>query len=229
VRRLRHSGLVLLIAGAGFLVSPAHAGLYVCNSRTMTSTDYVAMKHAATKTAAAHELDWSHVSPCMNPGSGRAWIPAKPEPQPDGTRVDFVAICERRQAPWKCQVQAQRRYTFSMPISGRRQEFELDLPMDLGVDETRAFVAQAFEEGATLSVFDACNRRADTPRTANDDEENRSLHDTFTAGEQLFQGSIEVGDGSMTLSTASYAFEFSRASPSDPWTFKCCWVVIVLA
>ena len=35
---------------------PAHAGLLKCNSHTMTSVDYVAMKRAATKTAAAHEL-----------------------------------------------------------------------------------------------------------------------------------------------------------------------------
>ena len=208
---------------------PAHAGLLKCNSHTMTSVDYVAMKRAATKTAAAHELDWSHVSPCMNPGRGRVWISGKPEPQPDGTRVDLAAICERRQAPWKCEIQSQRRYAFSMPISGRVQKFDLELPMELGVEETRAFVAQAFERGATLSIRDACSRRADTPRTADDDEEDRNLHDAFTAREQPFQGSIEIGDRSMTLSTASYAFEFSRESPSDPWTFKCWWVVIVVA
>lgn len=203
--------------------------MYKCTSHTMTAPDHAAMKRAATKAAAPHTLDWSDVSPCMNPERGRVWIRARPEAQPDGTRMDHAAICERAKGPWKCEIQGQRRYEFVVEISGREQKFTLDLPGDLDAKVARDFAALAFVKGGTLSVLEGCQRPAEKPRTAQDDEYERYIHTVFTPGHGVFEGSIEVAEGSMTLSNNAFALEFTRASPTGAWSFTCWWEVIVLA
>jgi hypothetical protein len=230
VRRAPASFSILAaLAASWFAATPGHAGVYKCNSHTMIATDYAAMKRAATKAAAPHVLDWSDVSPCMNPGRGRVWIRAVPEPQPDGTRMDYAAICERARGPWKCEVPGQRRYEFSVAISGREQKFVLDLPRDLDARVARDFAALAFARGATLTIREGCQRPANEPRTAQDEKYEQYMHNTFSPGESPFEGSIEVADGSMTLSNDSFALEFRRASPTGAWIFDCWWDVVVVA
>lgn len=220
---------ILALVASWLLAMPAHAGLRKCDSRTTTHTDYGALKRAATRSAARHVLDWKTASLCMNPGYGFAWVSARPEPQPDGTRVDIAAICDRDRGPWKCEVQSRRTYEFSTPISGREQKFALEIPLEMGVEEARAFAALAFEKGATITVLHACERPADEKRTAQDDEYDRDLHVKFSARDEPVQGAIQATERGMSFSNDSYSLEFTRASPADPWTFECWFQVIVVA
>src|SRR5262249_8287715 len=150
-------------------------------------------------TAAAHVLNWGEVSACMNPGRGRVWIAGKPESQPDGTRIDLNVLCLREEGPWKCEVLSQRRYEFSVPVSGQEQKFRLDIPLQLDAGEARAFAALAFGKGAMISVIDACGARADEPRDPRDDEYDRDLHSTFAPRGQPVDGSIDVTDQGMNF------------------------------
>ncbi len=229
MRLARLSYFATIFAALWLLAAmPARAGVLKCESRTMRATDYAAMKRAATKAAAPRMLNWSDPTPCMNPGRGRVWVNVRPAFQPDGTRIDSAVICMRESGPWKCEVESQRRYEFSLPISGRDQKFKLSIPIHLTADEARDFVAVAFEKAASITVQDACDRRSNEARTAQDDEYDRDLQATFAASDEPFEGSVAISNRGMTLSTNSYSLEFSRATPSDPWIFRCWWEVIVV-
>ena len=195
--------------------------MFKCNSQTLVREDYAAMKRKATKAAAGHVLDWKDTSTCSQTRHAHVWINGKPEPQPDGTKHDPSVLCERERGPWTCDLNVQRWYEFSVPILGREQKFALQLPMQLGTGEARAFAAQAFEKGTTLSVLDACDRRTDEARTSRDDELERDLRAEFTLTGEMRGGSIGIYEGSWSLDMGSFTLLFSRASPADPWVFKC--------
>lgn len=221
------AALLFVVAASCTAVEAGYVGMLKCDSQTMVSSDYAALKRAATRAAAPHLLNWKDVTPCLNPGRGRVWIAGIAEPQSDGTRIDVAMLCLREARPWKCELQNQRRYEFSMRVHGRDQAFRLDIPPGLDAGEARAFAVQAFERGATLSARDACESTPREPRTARDDERDEYMDSTFTARERPVDASIEVTERGMTFTLGGFALDFSRPSPSVPWKFEC-WSIVVI-
>ncbi len=208
---------------------PANAGVLRCDYRTMVKADYAALKSAATRTAAPHLLDWHGFSPCMNPGSGRAWIDARPEPQPDGSRLDFRATCERDIGPWKCELEVNRHYEFALPLNGHERKFDFVIPEHLAVAEARALVARALEKAPTLRQVEGCGAKPDDPPDAWYSNARKELVEALASGESPITGSIqEDADSTEVFLSDDIGFRYSRIpDAASEKTFQC-WATYVV-
>ena len=209
-------------------MTPAQAGLRKCDSRTMIAADYAAMKNAATKAAEGHVLDWHQVRPCMNPGSGLVWIDGKQEPQPDGSRHEILATCQRAKGPWGCEVDVSRYLAFSLMLKDHEQKFDILLLHPFAVDDARRFVARAFEKAATLKARDNCGAKPNEAPTQWDLDEERTLADAIAPTESPIRGTIRQDAESIELLLFDIGIKYSRVPDAvDEKTFQC-WTAYVV-
>ncbi len=222
--------MVVAVACLAAGTTPAHAGYFVCASHKMTTSDYAPMKHAATRAAGIHVLDWHSVGTCMNPGSGRAWIQAKPEPQADGSRLLITVWCERGRNPWTCEAQVQRRYAFALALHGREQQFDLAIPENFSVEDARKFTARAFDRAATLTTAEECGAVPGRAGTKQDEETEQRLRQAIAFRDEPMSGDIEDSPEGTRLSIDDeVSFRFSREPAAvDEKKFECWGEIVVV-
>jgi hypothetical protein len=215
------SVVVFLLGG-----KPAHAGVRICHSRTLTAGDYAALLGSARRAAKGHELT-RDLQVCMNPGNGSASIEAKPELQPDGTVKHLRINCERTPQPWKCAVRTTRHWQFSLPVAGGRR-FDLQIPLEFTTQQARRVIESAFAKSTTLGLSEICGLRPGYTPTAVDAELLKSLRSTFAPRGTPTEGSIEVINEGINLSIDGFGLEFSPGTEEGEWQFRCWGAEIVI-
>lgn len=218
--------LACLAAGT----TPARAGYLKCTSQKMTMSDFAPMKHAATRAAGVHVLDWHDVGACMNPGWGRAWIQAKPEPQADGSRLLITVWCERGPAPWTCVAYSRRWYAFTLALQGREQQFDLEIPENFSVEDARKVTARAFDRATTLTTAELCGAQPGRARTKQDDEAEARLRQAIAVRDEPMTGDIRDNpQGTLLSIDDEVSFLFSREPAAvDEKKFDCWGEIVVV-
>ena len=233
-RQTRATLAAVAVLFALAVAAPAGAGLLKCDSRTMTSPDYVAMKKAARRAMAGHVIDWKTLDTCMNPNSGRVWMTAIPEPQADGTVLEPGTTCGRYYGPWRCEKSLARRLQTTSAIGERQQAFDLTLPLAMAVEDARRMLARTIELARNLAAQPECGAPAsESAREVSDwwkETLNWEANVTRLPPDTPVPGAIFEHDETTTVSLGEIEFDFAGARGDvEARKFQCWGVPIVVA
>jgi hypothetical protein len=219
-----------LLAAAVIMLAPmpSNAQLLRCASKTITMSDYAALKGTANRAAVPHQLDWRRPSICMNPGRGRAWIDAHAEPQPDGSVIEPSVSCDRDTGRWHCEAGHRRTLKISLAIGGQPQAFDLAIPVGLNVEEVRQFISRVFGDAPALTYREACDATTDRRRTQWEIDAEQELHDAFKPRGGVISGAIMEDANATTFAIDSLEIRYSRKPADVAGRTLSCWTIVVV-
>jgi hypothetical protein len=225
VRRAELLTMLVVVA-----VAPVHAGILNCRSHTIAGIDARNATGAATRMAGTSRLIKKSLSVCMNPGHGRAWFDAEPEPQADQSTLNISVLCERDRGPWRCEKLDKRTTLVDVERDGSRQTYLFDIPDEMSVDQARMLVRKAYQLAPHIEATQGCGYKPDAPWAAKEVE--REVMDLRTAFAQPPSDDWHVvtdeRDGSISVNVGSNLIHFRRATENAEWMFMCWDIEIVV-
>lgn len=227
MRKGAASGVVAILFALA-LPSVGHAGLIRCDSRQITAQDFEKGKAAARRAAGASKLATSLPNICMNPGRGRLWFEAEPEPQADGSVVKRHFVCTREMGPWSCEALQTRVAHFDVMHDGASHAVEFELPPDLAMADARQLVTRAFELGPSVLDSQQCTRAPDPNVPDALPKKAFAPEDFDPTGDGDGREILAEDNGDMAVINGTNGIVFSR-SPDGTWTFHCWSVWITVA
>jgi hypothetical protein len=170
----------------------------MCDSRELTPADSKSVRKVITQAAGGREVLWPSIYACANPGSASVNVDVKPEPQPDGSRLNFYVDCDRARTKWTCELDHVRYAHVEMDIEGRQTTFELHIPEDFDFRRVKPLIVRASEAGSKTTVEQACDYQPKDPdpRAAGWLLNNQRA---FKFSEPTIAGEIEDHDGLVSL------------------------------
>jgi hypothetical protein len=228
VRRVLRPEAFFAAASLAFAVTPASAGMLRCQSKTIVEGDFNKMKHAATRTAKAHKLDWSRPYVCMNPGRGRVWVDAFPETQGDGTILRPSALCTRDTGPWKCEINSNRVFRETLSIEGKSQPFEVFVPPTWAVDDIRKFVVRGFTAARELTSEQYCGGSGSPIQPDWAANVQKDLRDAVALRDEPIGGSIYDRPNATELVIGDISLQFSLHPPEVERKVLECWAIQII-
>jgi len=163
----------------------------------------------------------------MNPGRGRLWFEAEPEPQPDGSVIKPHFLCTREIGPWNCEALQTRLATFDVIRGGVTHRVEFELPPDLAMTDARQIVPRAFELGPSVLDSQECRREPDPNGSEVLTKKAFAPSDFDPTTEGGWREILAQDNGDLAVVVDGNGLLFSRA-PDGTWTFSCWYVLIVV-
>jgi len=217
------------VIAALLFATAAPAGVLKCASHTITAPDASAAIHAARRAAGDSKIRARSLSVCLNPGRGRAWYGAEPEPQADGSVVKPSVECLRGTGPWRCEKLEQRTARFDVALRDGPARYEFALPATMDIGLARQLVTRAFEIAPTLTATQECNYRPPRdPKPGADDMS--AFHRSFERRLDDPWANVDADpDGSVGVVFDFNGLTFRPAATGDGWSFECWYVVVVVS
>lgn len=212
--------LPVAIAVWSTLITPAaHAGALKCSSHSIVATDERNAWRVARRAAGTSTLVKASLNVCMNPGSGRAWYDAKPEPQPDGSVLRPHVLCNRGRGAWACEL--------SKPRTAKLGGHEFGLPADLDMEIARRLVARASEVAPGLLNSQECGWTPDSKKPDDGAKKVLGMAEVFEPYRDTYWTQIDTeDDGRVSVNVDGFSISFARGGRGE-WEFTC-WAQFVV-
>jgi hypothetical protein len=217
----------IAILFALILPSVGHAGLLRCDSHRIAAQDFEQAKAVARRAAGTSKLVKQLPGICMNPGRGRLWFEAEPEPQPDGSVIRRHFVCTRDIGPWSCEALQTRLAQFDVIRDGSTHRVEFELPPELAMTDGRQIVTRAFERAPSVLDSQECLREKNSNLPAILTKKAFAPSDFDPTTEDGWREILPQDNGDMAVVVDGNALVFSRA-PDGTWNFSCWYVLIVV-